>query len=202
MNKFIALALAILLTLPIVFSEVYIKPSDIEFRQGGVSRLNQWFYDPRVQPTKMDMWMQLRPPSPPIFARGYPPYYPRGTAWIQSTRSAYKPIGAITIQTKDLRSSYNDNTYYEGWLYDVDTGYSLSLGKFQTVMGGVAEHKFRGSFYFNAYEYLLVTREPADDMDPRPSDDEVLIGTIRKPEYFEPTELGTQGLYGRSYVRR
>jgi len=200
MNKFVALALLALLVAPSVLAAVYVKPEDIKFRAGGVHRFNEYFYDPRVQDKKFDVRVYLTPPNPPVFARGYPPFYPRGSAWIQSVRTQYKPHGAVTVSVKELRPSYNDNTVYQAWLYDADSGYALSLGQFETIGGGVADLKFRGSFYFDAYDYVLVTREPNDDIDPRPSDDEVLIGKISFRALYEPMPLlGERAQYGYSY---
>ncbi len=198
MKKLMTLALLFLLTIPAAIAAL--KPEDIKFREGGPQRYNEYFYDPRVQDKKFDVNVHLTPVEAPVFARGYPHYYPRGTAWVQSVRSQYNSHGAVTVSVKDLRPSYYDNTHYQAWLYDADSGYTLNLGKFEAVGGGVAEMKFRGSYYFDAYDYVLITREPRDDTDPRPSNDEVLIGKILFRKLYEPLPLlGERAQYGYSY---
>lgn len=200
MNKLVAIALAVTLILPTVAALVYVKPEDIRFRPGGVQRFNEYFYDPRIQYKKLVTTVYLTPPQPPVFARGYPPFYPRGTARLQSVRSAYKPTGEVLIDVKDLRPSYQDNSYYQAWLYDAESGYALNLGQFETYGGGVGSMEYNGNHYFDAYDYVLITREPKDDIDPRPSNDEVLIGKIQQRQYYEPTPLlGARASYGYTY---
>jgi hypothetical protein len=199
-NKLAALALVFLLVTPAVMAAIYVKPQDIRFREGGVNRLSEYLYDPRIQYKKLDTWVYLNPPQPPIFARGYPPYYPRGTARIESTRSAYKPAGNVILTVKDLRPSTDDNTLYQVWLYDSDSGYMLSLGQFEALGGGVGDLHYIGTQYYDAYEYIIVTREPRNDPDPRPSNDEVLVGKIEQKRYYEPQPvLGARASYGYAY---
>jgi hypothetical protein len=201
MNKLLALALAVLLVVPVLaHALVYVKPEDIRFRAGGVERFNEYFYDPRVQSKKTEITVYLTPPQQPVFARGYPHYFPRGTAKVHSVRTQYSPQARVNIQVKDVRTSSFDNTVYQAWLYDSDTGYSLSLGQFQAIEGNNAEMTASGSFYIDAYDYVLVTRELKDDIDPRPSNDEVLVGKIVQKQLYEPTpQLGEKAQYGYSY---
>ncbi len=206
MNKLIALVLACLLTVPIVFSGSFLtptgsflKPEDIRFRAGGVERLNPYAFDPRVQYHKIEQFVYLSPTRAPTFARGYPNYYPRGTARIQSVRSAYRPTLRVNVQLKDVRPSYYDNTVYQAWLYDVDSGYSLNLGQFQAIEGNNAQMVYSGSHYADEYEYVIITREPKGDIDPRPSDDEIMIGKIAKRDYYEPPILKQRASYGYTY---
>lgn len=200
LNKLVMLTLVLMLSLPAVFGAVYLKPDDIEFREGGPQRYNEYFYDPRVQDRNSAAIVHLTPIQPPTFARGYPPFYPRGTAVVKSTYSPYNPRGSVMVSVKDLRPSYNDNSFYQGWLYDADYGYLLNLGKFETLDGGAGELDFRGSYYFDAYDFVLITREPRDDTDPRPSDKEVLIGMLQYRKLYEPKPLlGERASYGYSY---
>lgn len=198
--KLITFLLVALLAIPA--SLALLAPEDMRFRSGGPQRYNEYFYDPRVQRQEFDTIIYLTPPEPPIFARGYPAYYQRGTARIKSVRNPYKPSGQVLISTKDLRPSYNDNTWYQGWLYDADSGAFLNLGVFEAIGGGVGEIDYWGFQYLDAYDYVVVTREPRDDTDPRPSDDQVLIGKITHQPYtaYLPTPmLGEKAQYGRTY---
>jgi hypothetical protein len=189
MSRLVCIGLLVLLVMPSVLAAVYVKPEDIKFREGGVHRLSEYLYDPRIQYKKLETWIHLTPPQAPIFARGYPHYYPRGTARIQSVRSAYKPSGRVHIQVKDLRTSYYDNSVYQAWLYDSDSGYSFNLGRFEAREGNNAEMSYSGSHYFDAYDFVMITRERKDDIDPRPSSDEVLIGRMVQKDFYEPLPL-------------
>ncbi len=203
MRKLAALGIAFLLLAPLVIGYVYVKPEDIKFREGGVQRFNEYFYDPRVQTFKQDIWVYLEPPEPPIFATGQPPYYPRGTVRLQSQRSPYIPYGNILLKVKDLRPSEYDNSIYHAWLYDSESGYSLSLGVFDTIGGGVGSMQFNMKKYFDPFDFVVVTREPRDDQDPRPSQDVVLIGKITKQQYYVPSPiLGEKQMAGYSYERQ
>ena len=200
MHKLASLLLIALLVAPAVLGAVYVKPEDIRFREGGVQRFNEYAYDPRIQYKKTDIWVYLTPPQPPIFARGYPPFYPRGTARVTSVRSALEPVMKVDLNVKELRPSWEDNTYYQAWLYDVETGSSFNLGLFEAYGGGVASLEYWSAHYVDAYDYILVTREPRYDIDPRPSNDEVLIGKLVQRQFFEPLPLlGEREQYGYTY---
>lgn len=200
MNKLLALSLVFLIVAPAVMGFVYIKPVDVKFRENSIYKLNDYSYDPRVTSKKVETTVYLTPPQPPTFARGYPAYYPRGTARIQSVRTQYRPQAMANIDIKDVRPSSYDKTVYQAWLYDAESGYSLNLGQFQALEGNNAEMTYTGAHYFDAYDYVLVTREPANDIDPRPSNDEVLIGKIVQKDYHEPLpQLGKREQYGYSY---
>ncbi|MEM4247300.1 MAG: anti-sigma factor [Candidatus Woesearchaeota archaeon] len=202
MKKAIVIAMLFLLVIPLSLGYVYLKPEDIRFRTGGVERFNPYFYDPRVQTFKQDVWVYLTPPEPPIFATGQPAIYPRATARVQSVRSPYLPNAYVTIKTKDLRPSEYDNTYYQAWLLDTDTGYSLNLGLFDTVGGGVGTLDFRSKHYLDPYDFVVITREPRDDKDPKPSTDVVLMGRIVWQKYYVPSLLGEKEQTGYSYERQ
>ncbi len=199
MNKLVALGLLLLLVIPVVMGAIYTPPTN-QVRERGVHRFNEYAYDPRIQYKKLDVWVHLTPLQHPTFARGYPPFFARGTARVQSVRSAYKPTGEVDINVKDLRPSGRDNTYYQAWLYDSDSGYTLNVGQFETMEGGVGSHQYRGSHYFDAYDFVLITREKRGDLDPRPSNDEVLIGKIEHKAFYEPKPLlGERASYGYTY---
>lgn len=203
MRKLAALGIAFLLLAPFVIGYVYLKPEDIKFREGGPQRLNEYFYDPRVQTFKQDIWVYLAPPEPPIFATGQPPFYPRGTARLQSMRSPYYPAGTIYLKVKDLRPSDYDSTYYQVWLLDSESGYYLNLGMFDTIGGGVGAMELSVQNYFDAYDFVVITREPRNDQDPRPSQDVALIGKITKQQYYVPSPiLGEKQLMGYTYERQ
>jgi hypothetical protein len=203
MKKLLMLGLLFLLVMPVVFGYVYIKPADIKFRAGGPQRYNEYFYDPRVQTFRIDTWVYLVPPQPPIFATGQPPFYQRGTVKVKSTRSPYQPVGSIMLQVKDLRASEMDNTYYQAWLFDSESGQYLNLGLFDTGQGGVGTLETNLLTYFDPYDFVIVTREPRSDEDPRPSNDQVLIGKITKQNYFVPDPiLGEKQMMGYSYQRQ
>jgi hypothetical protein len=186
MNKSIALILIALMVVQAV--SALVSQSDIPFRAGGPQRLGEYFYDPRVQSTQFDINVPLEPVKPPIFARGYPPYYPRGHARLTSVRNPFRPLGQAIIYVKDVRPTSQDNSLYQAWLYDADSGYLLNLGKFDTS-ASVGQLHYTGKHYFDVYDYVLLTREPRVDPDPRPSNDEVLIGRIVPATAYQPMPL-------------
>lgn len=200
MKKLFLLAMVFLLIVPSALA--YLQAEDIKFRAGGPQRYNDYFYDPRVQTDKFDTMIHMTPPEPPIWARGYPSYYPRGTARIQSVRSPYKSSSSVHIQTKDLRPSWQDTTLYQGWLFNSRSGAYLNLGQFEAIGGGVGQLIFQGSQYLNPYDYVIITREPRSDADPRPSTDVVLNGkvTLGAYQYYAPVPLLSKwGQYGYTY---
>jgi len=202
MKKPAVIIMLFLLLVPVSLGYVYLKPEDIRFRAGGPQRYNPYFYDPRVQTFKQDVWVYLTPPKPPVSASGQPATYPRGTARVQSTRSPYLPNAYVTIKVKDLRPSEYDNTYYQAWLLDSDTGYSLNLGLFDTIGGGVGSMSFMSTNYLDPYDFVVITREPRDDKDLRPSTDVVLMGKIVWQKYYVPSLLGEKEQMGYSYERQ
>ena len=202
MRRLAVLGIVLLLVVPVVFGYVYLKPEDIKFREGGPERYNPYFYDPRVQTFKIDTWVYLVPPEPPIFATGQPAIYQRGTARIESMRSPYYPRGSVHLKVKDLRPTDNDNSYYQAWLLDSDSGQYLNLGLFEAIGGGVGELEFESTHYYDPYDMVVVTREPKGDTDPSPSSDVALIGSIVKQGYYVPPELATKKMYGYTYERQ
>ena len=56
---------------------------------------------------------------------------------------------------------------FEGWLVDVDTGYKLSLGQFNTQNDGLFfEQDIVNPWIYNV---LVITEEPVDDTNPAPN---------------------------------
>ncbi|MBD3303976.1 hypothetical protein GF343_02435 [Candidatus Woesearchaeota archaeon] len=171
--------------------------------RGGIDRVTN--LDVRAQqrsrPYKIDQTVYLAPPGGwEEYERGYPPYAPRGTARIYSSQSRSNAVGEVIISTKDIKPSYNDNTWYEGWLFDSTTGYRTSLGVFKAVFGGVGALTYKITTYLDGYDYVIITKEPKNDNDPRPSDEIALIGEIKPPAQYVRPFTYTQSQYG--YVTR
>lgn len=155
----------------------------------------------RSKPNRIRTTIYLAPPGGhENYERGYPPYAPRGTARIYSSEARSNAIGEVLISTKDIEPSYNDNTVYEAWLYDKDTGYRTSMGQFKTVFGGVGSLQYKVATYLDGYDYIIITKEPKLDLDPRPSQDVVLLGPITSPAQYSRPFTYTQEQYG--YVTR
>jgi hypothetical protein len=168
-------------------------PKDIEKQYGGVERISN--YDPRVRYKKLDVNVNLRPMEPVVFARGFPPYFPRGNARVESVRSAFIPTGNVIIKVKDLQPSWIGNTYYQAWLYDKESGYTLNLGIFEALSGGVGILQYRAAHYFDHYDEVWISQEPAYDLDPTPNKI-VLRGIISQNNYHEPDPAGRKAQYG------
>jgi len=74
---------------------------------------------------------------------------------------------SVVVEVSDLSvlSSY----VLEGWLVDVDSGYKLSLGGFTTDDDGGGTLRFQQRMVnFSLYDKVVLTLEPAHDMDPNP----------------------------------
>jgi len=190
-NKILIGALAILLLAGIVTAmDVYKSPypyagSSIytDVYRTGPQRITD--YDIRMQRDyKIDTYVYLNPIEEEKWTRGYPPFAPRATAEILSSRSRYTPTCQIHVSTKDLEPSYKNGGVYEAWLYDADTGYRFSFGVFKASMGGVGVVTYRGSHYLDQYDFVVITEEPYPDPDPLPGEP-ILMGEIKKPaDYF------------------
>jgi len=152
-------------------------------------------YDVRVQEYSIDYMSSMLPiegADNETFFKKYYPFYPRGSARIESRRSRYYPRAVVKISTKDLEPSYKRNSVYEAWLYDADTGYRLSLGIFKAAMGGVGVLDYKSNNYLDQYDYVVITEEPYPDPDPLPGEI-VLIGPIQKTrEYVRPFTTAQQ----------
>ncbi|MBW2986026.1 hypothetical protein KY333_01515 [Candidatus Woesearchaeota archaeon] len=155
-------------------------------------------YDQRVQPPReIKKTVFLEPPGgqEPL-VRGFPAFAPRGNALIYSSTARAYALGQVVLKTKDIEASSKDNTYYEGWLFDADTGYRTSLGVFQATTFGNGLLQYNIDDYLDGYDYILVTKEPKPDLDPSPSQEVVLIGEIQAPvSYYKPF-TSTQTDYG------
>jgi hypothetical protein len=80
----------------------------------------------------------------------------------------------IVVKVKDL--PVPDGYVLEGWLVDMDSGYKLSLGGFTTGHNGDATFHFNQRMVnFSLYEKVVITQEPAHDIDPNPATP-VLVG--------------------------
>ena len=67
----------------------------------------------------------------------------------------------------DFWSMPSSGMVYEGWLVDVDTGYKLSLGQFNTQSDGLFfEQDIVNPWIYNV---LVITEEPVDDTNPAPN---------------------------------
>lgn len=128
--------------------------------------------------------------------KGFPPYAPRGTARVYSSQSRAYASGEVSISTKDIAPSDRDNTVYEAWLFDSKTGYRTSMGVFKAIFGGVGVLTYRVQTYLDGYDYIIITKEPANDQDPRPSDEIVLLGPITVPSQYTRPFTYTQSQYG------
>jgi len=148
-------------------------------------------FDPRVRTVRFQEFIYLEQPSAQEYKGvgrgGYPPFLWRATVYLRTSESAGYPRTAITVNTKDLPSSFSERCYFEVWLVDDDTDYALSLGMFFTSMGGSAEFNYNYNNYVGAYDRILITKEPFYDENPLPGEI-VLEGLIEKnvPDFFEP----------------
>lgn len=196
MKKKILSGLFLLLLAVSVFASVYpsafasIYPSAKE----AAAEKGPWrftHFDPRVRTIRFKTFVYMTPPTPVAFAGtgrgGYPHFLPRATAYIRSGESAGYPRTTITINTKDLPSSFTDRSFFEVWTIDDDTGYARSFGIFFTSMGGSAEFEANYLNYIGVYDRIVITKEPFYDNDPTPGEI-VLEGLIekREPDYFRP----------------
>ena len=148
-------------------------------------------FDPRVRPIRFQNFIYMESPTPEPFEGvgrgGYPPFLARATAYIRTSESAGYPRTAITVNTKDLPSSFNERILFEVWLIDDDTDYALSAGMFFTSLGGSAEFEYNYNNYIGAYDRIVITKEHFYDPDPLPGEI-VLEGLIekREPDFFWP----------------
>lgn len=153
----------------------------------GVQRVTH--YDPRVNFARIDSTVYLAPPGveEQIGAGrgGYAPFYPRGTVRIRSSTWYGYPRAQLTVNTKDLPPSYNDDIQYEVWLVDEDSGYRLSTGTFTTGFGGIGEMWYQIDNYFDAFDWVEITAEPYDDNDVSPGPI-ALLGRVPPPNFYDP----------------
>ena len=81
---------------------------------------------------------------------------------------------SIQMKLKDLRLI--ENTAYEGWLVDENTGYKLSLGAFTPMRTGKASFIFRQmQINFSIYDRIIITRESLYDNNPNPTTPILLV---------------------------
>ena len=111
------------------------------------------------------------------FAETPDTFYKRGAL---TAPSGDKPFGGDVVGNYFLRvndhnvkinvdfwSMPSSGMVYEGWLVDVDTGYKLSLGQFNTQSDGLFfEQDIVNPWIYNV---LVITEEPMDDTNPAPN---------------------------------
>ncbi len=174
-------------------SNVYIPRARGEERITG--------FDPRISTYRLNAVVYLKPVAPQYGGTGYGrggffQRFPTGVARISSSRHQYYPRGHIELSANNLEETYKSNSLYQGWLFDEESGYSLNLGVFDTIgISGFGVLLYSINHYFDAYDYVIVTKEPLFDDDPSPGEI-VLIGEIKKPSYYEPGFSYTKRAYG------
>jgi hypothetical protein len=109
-------------------------------------------------------------------------YAEEATFTLESDMGRYKNRMNGYISTHNLEYLGLDEVY-ELWLVDRDTGYHLSLGLFTVDQDGEERFSWSHPGYANAYDLVVVTKEPYPDSNPHPGGDVALVG------YFDPTSL-------------
>jgi len=202
----IAIMVLALLAGTVLATHIYVTPFNIENKGAygqyqGTNRVVN--YDPRVAGStgyiRIQETVYLEPLDGPANIRGYAPYAPRGSARFITSRSLYYPRGMVNVKVKDVPVSYIEGSSYEGWLYDEDSGYYLSLGIFRARQGGVGILQYSADNYLDQYDFIIITKEQYPDTDPNPSEDVVLYGQIPKPDRYTEAQFTSQELlYGKS----
>lgn len=187
--------LALLVVAGIASAQTYLTPTDIKFREGGVQRFNPYFFDPRIVYRKLDTFVYLRPIEPITFSRGYPPFFPRGTARVESVRDKFFPEGQVQVKVKDLKPSWVGNSYYKAFLVDDDSGYWLNLGTFEALGGGTGVLEYRGQHYFDEYDRVVISEVQYFDSVERGTP--ILAGLIKQRDYYEPPQPAYYRQFGR-----
>lgn len=106
---------------------------------------------------------------------------PQGHARVLSgRRKDVTPTEAtVYLRTLDL-PPIGPEYVYEGWVIDEDTGYSLSLGIFQSKsIGRTGRLDWTATIPLDPFESIAVTVEPFPDEDPRPGT-VILTGSIHE----------------------
>ena len=111
-----------------------------------------------------------------------------GKLSVKVTESTRDPLDRVSLRIQVENLFENENEVFEAWLVDEDTGYELSIGPFLTNSRGKGLLKFSERMVsFEAYEKVIVTREPSSDTNPLPSD-AALMASI-SPAENEPISL-------------
>lgn len=159
-------------------------------------------YDPRViNYYRLNVYTDLSPIEEPMFERGMHSFFPKGGAKIMSARSPLLPKGQVQLSVKDLGGTDKGGTdrsglAYEGWLFDEQSGYALSMGVFRTVGFGNGRLEWHSDQYIDEFDYVFITEEPYPDYDPMPGP-VILQGRIAKPDYFYEREFApVKAAYG------
>jgi len=179
--------LAVLLISSLVIAGNVYPDKKITVAEKGPWRITN--FDPRVLAVRFQTFVYMEPTYLDAYKGtgrgGYPPFWPRATAYVRSSESAGYPRTTITVKTKDLPSSFEEPVFFEVWLYDDETEQALSLGIFFTSMGGSAEFEYNYRNYIGPYDRLLITIESFYDEDPGPGS-VILEGYVERPYFFRP----------------
>ncbi|RLE48152.1 hypothetical protein DRJ25_00530 [Candidatus Woesearchaeota archaeon] len=188
----VSVLLALLLLSSFAVAKVY-PDKKVTVAEKGPWKITH--FDSRILPVRFQTFVYMQPtyldPYKGTGRGGYPPFWPRATAYIRSSESAGYPRTTVTINTKDLPSSFENPVFFEVWLYDDDTEQALSLGVFYTSMGGSAKFEYNYKNYIGPYDRILITIEPFYDDDPGPGS-VILEGRISKPFFFRPQPKQTR----------
>lgn len=167
-----------------------LETSDVKYaitKQSGVQRVTN--YDPRVNFARIETTVYMDPVAKIEYAGtgrgGQVPFNARATARVKSYIWSGFPRAMVDVNTIDLPPSERVLGQYEVWLFDDDSGFQLSLGTFTTLGGGVGSFKYSTENYLDAYDKVVISLEPFDDLDVRPH---IIImeGNIPEPYYFDP----------------
>jgi len=163
----------------------------------GVERVTH--YDPRATRrggyAYIDRFIYLSPVNElryeGVGRGGYAPYYARGTIKLRSTTWEGLPSARAKVTTKDVPASERVRAYYQAWLVDDDSGYSLLLGSFTATLGGVGELVYHSATYFDAYDRVEITLKAYEDrtIGPGPV---VLTGKISPTTIYYPQAKQTK----------
>jgi len=157
----------------------------------GVQRVTH--YDPRATRrggfAYIDKFIYLSPVNElryeGVGRGGYAPYYARGTIKLRSTTWEGMPSARAKVTTKDIPASERIKGYYEVWLVDDDSGYSLLLGSFTASLGGIGELVYHSNTYFDAYDRVEITLKSYGDQSIGPGP-VVLVGRIKTTTIYYP----------------
>ncbi len=155
-------------------------------------------WDPKVRGyARLDRAIELLPYNPVNQLVGAEPSIAKGTARILSTGDAYgagnnqpHPSSQIQINAINLQP-IGENEVYEGWLYDDESEYALSLGILRKgSIPMTAQLVFQYPRLVHMFDEVWLTKEPFPSEDPSPHTI-ILSGRINPAR----TELNTPPNY-------
>ncbi len=138
------------------------------------SHISNW--DPKVRGyARLDRAVELLPYNPVYQLIGVEPSIAKGTARILSTGNAYSdgnnqphPSTQIQINAINLQPIGQDEVY-EGWLYDDESEYALSLGIMRKgSLATTAQLVFAYPRLVHMFDEVWLTKEPFPSEDPSP----------------------------------